>query len=87
MRTEERCIAGELLLGTIREVFHESAYRRVIIRDARGHALIEIPRHEDLVGAMLLPIWAAVGAMAAMASGFTLVIERDGEEMEMAAAE
>ena len=73
---EELKVAGENLLATIREVIHEGNYRRIIIRNDHGHTLLEIPLTIGLVGALLVPVWAAIGAMAAMASGFTLVVER-----------
>jgi hypothetical protein len=79
---EELKVAGENLLKTIREVVHEGNYRRIIIRNDHGHTLLEIPLTIGLVGAMLMPVWAAIGAMAAMATGFTIIIERpvDGSD-------
>ncbi len=81
---EELKVAGENLLKTIREVIREGNYRRIIIRNDHGHALLEIPLSLGLVGAMFMPVWAAIGAMTAMATGYTIVIERpaagDGEK-------
>ena len=79
---EELKVAGENLLKTIREVVQEGNYRRIIIRNDHGHTLLEIPLTIGLVGAMLMPVWAAIGAMAAMATGFTIIIERpvDGSD-------
>jgi len=81
---EELKVAGENLLKTIREVIHEGNYRRIIIRNEKGHTLLEIPLTIGLVGALLMPVWAAIGAMAAIATGFTIIIERpvagDGEK-------
>jgi hypothetical protein len=73
---EELKVAGENLLKTIREVVHEGNYRRIIIRNDHGHTLLEIPLTIGLVGALLMPVWAAIGAMAAMATGFTIIVER-----------
>lgn len=73
---EEVKVTGENLLRTIRELIHEGNYRRIIIRNEQGHTLLEIPLTIGLVGALLMPVWAAIGAMAAMASGFTIIIER-----------
>ena len=83
---EELKVAGENLLKTIREVVHEGNYRRIIIRNDHGHTLLEIPLTIGLVGAMLMPVWAAIGAMAAMATGFTIIIERplDGSDKKTA---
>lgn len=73
---DEIKVTGENLLKTIRELIHEGNYRRIIIRNDQGHTLLEIPLTFGLVGALLMPVWAAIGAMAAMASGFTIIIER-----------
>jgi Domain of unknown function (DUF4342) len=73
---EELKVAGEQLLKTIRDLIHEGRFRRIIIRNDQGHSLIEIPLTLGLVGAMLMPVWAAIGAMAAMASGFSIIVER-----------
>jgi Domain of unknown function (DUF4342) len=73
---EERSVSGEDLLETIRHLIHEGNFRRIIIRNDSGHTLLEIPLTIGLVGALLLPVWAAIGAMAALATGFTIVIER-----------
>ena len=73
---EELKVTGENLLKTIRGVMHEGNYRRILVRNESGHTLFEIPLSVGLVGALLLPLWAAIGAMAVVASGFTIVIER-----------
>ena len=73
---EELKVTGENLLKTIRDLIDEGNYRRIIIRNEEGHTLLEIPLTIGLVGALLMPVWAAIGAMAAMASGFTIIIER-----------
>jgi hypothetical protein len=73
---EELKVTGENLLKTIRELIAEGNYRRISIRNEQGHTLLEIPLTLGLVGALLLPVWAAIGAMAAMASGFSIIVER-----------
>lgn len=73
-------VAGDQLLKTIRELVHQGNVRRIIIKNTEGHALLEIPLTLGVVGAVLLPVWAAVGAVAALASGFTLEIEKVDED-------
>jgi len=73
---EELKVTGENLLKTIRQLIHEGNYRRISIRNAEGHTLLEIPLTIGLVGALLAPVWAAIGAMAAMATGFSIIVER-----------
>jgi Domain of unknown function (DUF4342) len=73
---DEIKVTGENLLKTIRELIHEGNFRRISIRNEEGHTLFEIPLAIGLVGALLAPVWAAVGAMAAMATGFSIIVER-----------
>jgi hypothetical protein len=74
--TEEIKVKGENLLKKIREIIHEGNVRRIAIRNTDGQTLLEIPLTIGLVGAFFAPVWAAVGAMAAMATGFSLIVER-----------
>lgn len=69
-------VTGDQLLATVRKLVHEGQYRRIIIRNDAGHTLVELPLTLGVVGALLAPVWAAIGAMAAMASGFSLIVER-----------
>lgn len=73
---EELKVTGENLLKTVRELIHEGNVRRISIRNVEGHTLLEIPLTFGLVGALFAPVWAAVGAMAAMATGFSIIVER-----------
>jgi hypothetical protein len=73
---EELVVEAEHLLRTIRQVIHEGNYRHIVICNERGHAIVEIPETYGLVGSLLAPLWAAIGAMAAMESGFFVIIER-----------
>ena len=50
--------------------------RKIIIKNDRGETLIEVPLTIGVVGAILLPVWAALGAIAALAANFTIVVEK-----------
>ena len=76
VRVEEFEVTGEKLLATVRELVHQGNVRRVVIRNAKGVTLLEIPLVLGIAGAVLVPVWAAVGALAALLAKFTLVIER-----------
>lgn len=76
VRVEEFEVTGEKLLATIRELVHQGNVRRIVIRNEKGVTLLEIPLVLGLAGAVLVPVWAAVGALAALLVKFTLVIER-----------
>jgi len=76
---EEFRVDGEALISKIKEILHEGNVRRIIIKDDKGHTYIEIPLTIGVVGAILLPVWAAIGAIAALAVNFTIVVEKDEE--------
>lgn len=75
-RTEEFKINGDELIAKVKELVHEGNIRRLIIRNENGTTLLEIPLTVGLVGAALLPVWAAVGAIAALATDCSIVVER-----------
>ncbi len=80
VRTEEFKVNGDAVLATIKELVHEGNVRRITIKNEQGQTLIEIPMTIGVVGAVLLPVWAAIGAIAALAARFTIVVEKVEEE-------
>ena len=82
--TEEHQVKGEGLVAKVKEIIHEGNVRRIIIRNDDGKDLIEIPLTIGVVGTMLLPAWAAIGAIAALVTNCTILVERedDGDEAE-----
>jgi len=73
---EEYSVCGEDLLSRVKELVREGNIRRITIRSDEGNTLIEIPLAIGVVGAMLLPVWAAVGAIAALVTNCTIAVER-----------
>lgn len=73
---EEFEVTGDAVIAKIKEVIHEGNVRRITIKNDEGKTLIEIPLTLGVVGALLLPVWAAIGAIAALAANLTLVIEK-----------
>jgi hypothetical protein len=61
----------------VKEIVHEGNVRRIIIKNEAGHSLIEIPLSIGVVGAVLMPVWVAIGAIAALTARYTLVVEKD----------
>lgn len=76
MQTEAHKVSGENLLGRIKELVHQGNIRRITIKNNEGRSLLEIPLTFGVVGAVLLPIWVAVGAITALARDYTLEVER-----------
>ncbi len=73
-------VAGDKLLSTIKELLHQGNVRHVVIKNDEGRTLIEFPVSIGVAGAVLLPVWAAVGAVAAIVTRCTIEIEREPEE-------
>lgn len=78
-RTEEHKVRGENLVGKVKELIHEGNVRRISIRNDDGKELIEIPLTIGVVGTLLLPAWAAIGAIAALVTNCSIVVEREEE--------
>jgi len=77
VRTEEFHVNGEELLSKIKKLVHEGNIRKIIIKDKDGKVLIEFPLTIGVVGVVLLPTLAAVGAVAALVTEATIVVEKD----------
>ena len=69
--------AGEDLLRKVKELIHEGNVRRISIKDKQGKTLIELPLTIGVVGAALAPALAAVGAIAALVTECTVMVERE----------
>jgi hypothetical protein len=78
-RTEEFRVNGEELLTKIKNLVKEGNIRRVIIKDKEGKVVFEIPLTFGVVGALIAPQLAAIGAIAALLSEATVVVEKTGE--------
>jgi hypothetical protein len=78
-RTEEFRVNGEELIAKIKELIHQGNVRRILIKDKDGKVLIEFPLTFGVVGAVLVPTLAAVGAIAALIGEATIVIEKKDE--------
>jgi len=74
--TEEFTVNGEELLAKVKSLVNEGNIRRIIIKDESGKVLIELPLTIGVVGAILAPVLAAVGAIAALVTKCTIVVER-----------
>ena len=75
-KTEEFRVEGEKLIAKIKELFHEGNIRRVIIKDKEGKTGMEIPVTLGVVGVLLAPQLAAIGAIAALLTEATVVVEK-----------
>lgn len=76
VRTEEYSVSGDSLLAKVKELVHEGNIRRIIIKNEEGKTLIEIPLTWGVVGILLAPSLAAVGAIAALVTDSTILVEK-----------
>lgn len=69
-------VHGENLLKKVKELIKEGNVRRITIKDKNGKDIIVIPLTIGVVGAVISPPLAAVGAIAALVSECTISVER-----------
>ena len=77
--TEEFRVSGEELLTKVKEVIRAGNVRRIIIKDKNGKEMIAFPVTAGVVIAVLAPVLAAVGAIAALVTECTIVVVRDAD--------
>ena len=75
-RSEEFQFDGDMLISKIKELLHEGNVQRVIIKNEEGRTLLDLPLTVGVVGVLLAPQLAAIGAIAALVTHGTMVIER-----------
>lgn len=74
---EEFKVNGEDLLRKVKELINEGNVRRIVIKNKDGKRLVELPLSIGVVGAVLVPVLAAVGTIAALVTECTILVERE----------
>ena len=77
--TEEIKVSGQQLVETVKKLVHEANVRHLIIKNEKGEKLIEVPVSVAGVGALLLPVLAAIGTIAALVTNCTIVVMKERE--------
>lgn len=77
--TEEFSINGDELVKKVKELIQAGNVRRIIIKDEGGKSLVEFPVTIGVVGVVAAPVLAAVGAIAALVTKCTVVVEKREE--------
>ena len=70
---------GEELLKKFKELVAEGNVRKVTIKDKEGKTIVVFPLTVGVVGVLLAPIFAAVGAIAALVAECSVTVEREGK--------
>ena len=78
-RKEQFHISGDELLAKVKELVHEATVRRIIIKNAQGGTILVIPLAVGVVGTLIRPVWAAIGALAALLTDCVIEVERAGD--------
>jgi hypothetical protein len=81
---ERAKVEGKDLLGYVQRVLDEGNARRIVIKQ-KGRTVVELPLTIGVIGAVLAPMLAAVGAIAALATECTVEIERNATAAKPAA--
>jgi len=74
--THEFHVSGDQLVAKVKKILHEGNIRRISIKNNDGEPIIEVPLTLGLAGALILPVWAAIGAVAALALDYTIAVEK-----------
>ena len=77
--TERIKVQADALREKVEELLREGNVRRIIVKNAEGQTVMELPLTIGIVGAVAAPMLAAVGAMAGVAARWSLEIERRDE--------
>jgi hypothetical protein len=72
-------VTGENLIKTVKDLIAQGNVRHITIKDKDGKTIIEFPLTIGVVGAVFLPVLAAVGAMAALIGECSISVERSKE--------
>lgn len=69
-------VTGDELLKKVKDIIHEGNVNRIIIKNEEGKTYLEIPVTIGVIGTILAPVFAAVGALAALAANFKIEVVR-----------
>jgi len=75
-KKEEFTISGDKIVEKVKEIINEGNARRIIIKNEKREVVAEFPLTAGAVGALIAPALAALGAIAALLTKCTLVVER-----------
>ena len=76
MSTEEFKVSGDDIVSFIKQIIKEGNARRIIIKNESGDTLVEFPVTVGAIGAIVAPLFAAAGAIAALVAKCTIVVEK-----------
>ncbi len=75
-KTEEYKVSGDQIVKKVKQLIKEGNARRIMIKNEKDEIVLEIPLTLGAVGAIFAPVLAAVGALAALMTNCTIVVEK-----------
>jgi hypothetical protein len=84
---EEVQVSGERVVEKVKELVREGNVRRITLKNEKGETLIEIPLTIGVIGTLLLPVWAGIGAIAALVANLTISAEKVAGPADVPATE
>ena len=73
-------INGENLLNKVKELVEKGNIRKITIHDKDGKEVMNFPLSIGVVGALLAPVLAAIGALAALIGECTITVEKEEKD-------
>jgi len=73
-KQEEFKVSGDQVVEKVKQLIKEGNARRIIVKNEKGDSIVEFPLTAGVVGAVVLPVFAALGAVAAVATNCTIVV-------------
>ncbi|WP_294187408.1 DUF4342 domain-containing protein [Sphingobacterium sp.] len=73
-------INGENLLQKIKEIIAEGNVNKITISDKHGKEIMSFPVTVGAIGLILAPVFAAIGAVAALLTECTITVERNSQK-------
>ena len=69
-------VSGEDLMDKVKQIIKEGNARKIIIKNEKGDVIMEFPLTIGAVGILLAPVFAAVGAIAALVTDCEIIVEK-----------
>ncbi len=77
MKKEEFEVDADKLVEKVKEIIREGNVNKIIVKNEEDKTLLNIPVTVGVVGTLIAPWLAALGAIAAIATKCTIIVERE----------
>lgn len=73
---EQHRLTGDDVMTQAKHLVHEGNVRRVVVKSREGHTIVEFPLTVGVIVTILVPVWVAIGAVVALATGCSIEVEK-----------